>query len=323
MGGSGAVAEVPAAAEGERLDRFVSLVTGCSRSEASRAVSAGKVLLDGSPVTKASARLARGQIVSLRSDPGPVRERVCADEDVAFGVVHADSSLIVVDKPAGLVVHPAPGHPDRTLCNGLLARFSDVGEVGDPARPGIVHRLDRMTSGLLVVARTPEAHRSLVVQLADHSVDRAYTAVVLGHPEANAGVVDAPIGRSRRNPLRMTVAAGAKDARTHFEVQESFEDPECALLGCRLETGRTHQIRVHMATIGHPVAGDELYGGERPGLGLPRMFLHASSLGFVHPATGGHVRYTSPLPADLAEWLAVLRTARGDPPRSSVAGPPA
>lgn len=323
MNSSGAVAEVPAAADGERLDRFVSLVTGCSRSEASRAVAAGQVLLEGSPATKASARLARGQVVSLLFDPFPEREPVMADEGVAFGVVHADSSLVVVDKPAGLVVHPAPGHPDGTLCNGLLARFADVADAGDPTRPGIVHRLDRMTSGLLVVARTPEAHRSLVAQLADHSVDRVYSAVVLGHPEANAGVVDAPIGRSRRNPLRMTVAAGAKDARTHFEMQESFEDPDCALLECRLETGRTHQIRVHMATIGHPVAGDDLYGGERPGLGLPRMFLHASSLGFVHPATGEHVSYTSSLPPDLAEWLSVLRTARGGPPRSSAEGPPA
>lgn len=323
MDGDDAVAEVPAAADGERLDRFVSLVTGCSRSEASRAVTGGHVLLEGTPVTKVSTRLARGQVVTLLFDPSPEREPVAADEDVVFHVVHADSELLVVDKPAGLVVHPAPGHPDGTLCNGLLARFADVAGAGDPARPGIVHRLDRMTSGLLVVARTPEAHRSLVAQLADHSVERVYSAVVLGHPEANAGVVDAPIGRSRRNPLRMTVATGAKDARTHFEVQETFEEPECALLECRLETGRTHQIRVHMATIGHPVAGDDLYGGTRPSLGVPRMFLHASSLGFVHPATGGYVSYSSPLPADLAEWLAGIRKARGGPPRSSAADPPA
>lgn len=322
MDGGGGVAKVPAAADGERLDRFVSLVTGCSRAEASRAVADGQVLLEGGPVTKASTRLTCGQVVSLLLDPKPEREPVAADDDVSFGVVHADSHVVVVDKPAGLVVHPAPGHPDGTLCNGLLARYADLAGVGDPTRPGIVHRLDRMTSGLLVVARTPEAHRSLVAQLADHSVDRRYCAVVLGHPEANAGVVDAPIGRSRRNPLRMTVAAGAKDARTHFEVRESFEDPDCALLECRLETGRTHQIRVHMATVGHPVAGDDMYGGERPGLGLPRMFLHASSLGFVHPATGGHVNYVSSLPADLADWLSALRTAREGPPRSSAADPP-
>lgn len=321
MDGGGAVAEVPAAADGERLDRFVALVTGCSRSEVSRAVAAGEVWVGGSPVTKASTKLVAGQVVSLHFDPLPESEPVTADEDVVFGVVHADSSLIVVDKPAGLVVHPAPGHRGGTLCNGLLARFADVAGVGDPARPGIVHRLDRMTSGLLVVARTSEAHGSLVAQLADHSVDRGYTAVVLGHPGANTGVVDAPIGRSRRNPMRMTVAVGAKDARTHFEVEESFDDPDCALLGCRLETGRTHQIRVHMASIGHPVAGDDLYGGDRSGVGVPRMFLHASSLGFVHPATGEHVEYASPLPPDLAEWLEIRR-AKGGRPRSSSAGPP-
>lgn len=323
MDRSGGVAEVPAAADGERLDRFVALATGCSRSEASRAVAAGQVWIEGEAVTKASTKVVQGQVVSLHFDPFPEAEPLSTDDDVDFGVVYVDSSVIVVDKPAGLVVHPAPGHPDGTLCNGLLARFADVAEVGDPARPGIVHRLDRMTSGLLVVARTPEAHSSLVAQLSDHSVDRVYTAVVLGHPETSTGVVDAPIGRSRRNPLRMTVAVGAKDARTHFEVQESFDDPACTLLRCRLETGRTHQIRVHMATIGHPVAGDDLYGGERPGLGLPRMFLHASSLGFVHPETGERVSYTSPLPPDLAEWLAALRRARVGPLRSSDADPPA
>ncbi|MCZ7630462.1 MAG: RluA family pseudouridine synthase [Microthrixaceae bacterium] len=211
MDGGGAVAEVPAAADGERLDRFVALVTGCSRSEVSRR-RRGRGVGRGSPVTKASTKLVAGQVVSLHFDPLPESEPVTADEDVVFGVVHADSSLIVVDKPAGLVVHPAPGHRGGTLCNGLLARFADVAGVGDPARPGIVHRLDRMTSGLLVVARTSEAHGSLVAQLADHSVDRGYTAVVLGHPGANTGVVDAPIGRSRRNPMRMTVAVGAKDA---------------------------------------------------------------------------------------------------------------
>ncbi len=143
------------------------------------------------------------------------------------------------------------------LCNGLLDRFPDVEGVGDPTRPGIVHRLDRMTSGLLVVARTDQAYRSLTEQLAEHRVERVYLCVIVGHPAAKAGVVDAPIGRSRRNPLRMTVATGAKPARTHFEVLERFEDPECALLRCRLETGRTHQIRVHMSSIGHPVLGDD------------------------------------------------------------------
>lgn len=288
----------------------MALVTGCSRADATRVISSGEVLVDGAAVTKGSTRLSEGQVVSFPSEVRSAPTPVAADDTVRFEVIYADPSVIVVDKPPGLVVHPAPGHPDGTLCNGLLSRFGELAGVGDPDRPGIVHRLDRMTSGLLVVARTAEAHRSLVAQLSDHSVQREYTAVVLGQPEARAGVVDAPIGRSRRNPLRMTVAAGAKAARTHFEVVEVFEEPRCALVVCRLETGRTHQIRVHMASIGHPVAGDDLYGGVREGSGPPRMFLHASSLGFVHPASGDHVGFTSPLPPDLARWLEGLRQCR-------------
>lgn len=267
------------------------------------AVDESQVLIDGGVQTKASTKLSAGQVVTMLSDPIVQAPAVLGDSTVVFGVVQEDPSVIVVDKPAGLVVHPAPGHPDRTLCNGLLARFPEVANVGDRARPGIVHRLDRMTSGLLVVARTDQAYRSLSEQLAEHRVERTYTCVVVGHPAARAGVVDAPIGRSRRNPLRMTVATGAKPARTHFEVVELFEDPKYALMRCRLETGRTHQIRVHMSSIGHPVLGDEFYGGERPGNGLERMFLHASELGFEHPVSGEWTDVSSPLPDDLGNWL--------------------
>ncbi len=301
-------AVVPPATDGERLDRFLALVTGCSRSDASAMVRVGSVTVDETVVTKAGTKLAAGQVVSFPAPGEPSANEVEPDETVRFDVVHADPAVVVVDKPAGLVVHPAPGHPDGTLCNGLLARYPEIAEVGEPSRPGIVHRLDRATSGLLVVARTPEAHADLVAQLAAHRVERVYTAVVVGRPESDHGVVDAPIGRSRRNPLRMTVAIGAKPARTHFEVRERFADPDCTLVRCRLETGRTHQIRVHMASVGHPVVGDDLYGAHRSALDAPRMFLHACVLGFTHPSSGEQQRFESGLPDDLAGWLAKRRS---------------
>lgn len=304
---SSEVARVPAAAAGERLDRFVALLTGSSRSRISGAVERGEVLVDGEVAHRGSERLREGQLVELTFHPDPTTPVPEPQPGIEFGVVHEDPSVIVVDKPSGLVVHPGPGHAGGTLCNGLLGRFPDLAEVGDPRRPGIVHRLDKMTSGLLVVARSASAYDHLVEQLAHHRVERTYSAVVLGHPEARHGVVDAPIGRSRRNPLRMTVAAGAKDSRTHFEVLEDFEEPPCALMRCRLETGRTHQIRVHMASIGHPVAGDDLYGGVRNGVGVSRIFLHAEGLGFVHPDSGEEVHFSSTLPTELADWLAMLR----------------
>jgi 23S rRNA pseudouridine1911/1915/1917 synthase len=204
-------------------------------------------------------------------------------------------------------VHPAPGHEQGTLVNGLLARFPEIAGVGDPLRPGIVHRLDRQTSGLLVVARSDRAHEALVAQMADHSAQRTYWALVLGHPQHDQGVIDAPIGRSHRDPLRMTVAMDGRWARTHYRVEERFTVPvEAALLTCELETGRTHQIRVHLASIGHPVAGDETYGGSRPGLPGPRPFLHARRLSFRHPATDEALAFESPLPDDLRERLDAL-----------------
>ena len=220
----------------------------------------------------------------------------------------------MVDKPAGLVVHPGAGHRDGTLVNGLLARYPDLGhvagEVGsDETRPGIVHRLDRGTSGLLVVARTSGAYRSLVDQLADRRVSRGYRALVLGTMDAEAGVVDAPIGRSVSSPTRMAVSRKGKEARTHYQVERRFGHPAAAtLLGVALETGRTHQIRVHLAAIGHPVAGDDVYGRGRSlaGSALTRPFLHAASLAFEHPSTGQRVAFESPLPEDLSLQLAAL-----------------
>jgi 23S rRNA pseudouridine1911/1915/1917 synthase len=215
--------------------------------------------------------------------------------------------VLVVAKPAGLVVHPGAGHPDGTLVNGLLAHYPEIADVGDPARPGIVHRLDRDTSGLLVVARTEAAYDGLVAMLAAHDVERRYDALVWGVPDAPRGVIDAPIGRSVRRPTRMSVREGGRVARTAYEVVESFREPEVTRLECRLETGRTHQIRVHLQAIGHPVVGDPAYGGQRRAVDLGRPFLHAGGLAFRHPVTGTPVSVEEPLAPELAALLDQLR----------------
>ena len=299
---------VPAALAGERLDRVVAFVADVSRSVAAVVIAAGGVRVDGAPATSGKVRLTEGQLVSI--DPGtiPVEELPSADPAVTFGVVHEDDAVIVVDKPAALVVHPGAGNRDGTLVHGLLARYPDlVGVGGDPIRPGIVHRLDAGSSGLLVVARTDEAAAALIAQFATHSATRRYEALVWGHPDAPHGVIDAPIGRDRRDPLRMAVVADGRPSRTEYTVQRCFRAPaEVALLSCRLETGRTHQIRVHLASIGHPLVGDTTYGGRRPVLGLTRPFLHAAELAFDHPLTGERVTFHSELPDDLAAMLAGL-----------------
>ncbi len=296
---------VGSALDGLRLDRAVALVADVSRSAAARLVAEGGVRLDGAVITSGARRVAAGEAlavdIQLRGDPVPQ-----PDAEVDFTPVYEDPHVIVVDKPAGLVVHPGAGHDRGTLVNGLLARYPEIAEVGDPYRPGIVHRLDRGTSGLLVVARTDRAHRSLVEQMRCHDPERLYSALVRGHPQASAGVVDAPVGRSSRNPMRMTVTDRGRPARTHYEVEQRYLEPaQACLLTCRLETGRTHQIRVHLQAIGHHVVGDPTYGAGRGGdtLGLSRPFLHARSLSFSHPVGGQTVRAESPLPPDLADLL--------------------
>jgi 23S rRNA pseudouridine1911/1915/1917 synthase len=220
--------------------------------------------------------------------------------------------LAVVNKPAGMLVHAGAGTGDDprnrgTLVNALLYRFGALSEVGGDLRPGIVHRLDKDTSGLLVIARTPQAYDALVAQLADRSMGRTYLALALGHVVADEGTIDAPIGRSARQPTRMTVSTTGKAARSHYRVLRRFDRPvPTTLLEVVLETGRTHQIRVHLAAIGHPVAGDTRYGGRARELGLERPFLHAERLRFTHPSHGGVVELASGLPADLAGVLAQL-----------------
>jgi 23S rRNA pseudouridine1911/1915/1917 synthase len=289
---------IPGTLAGERLDRLVALLTGRSRAAATALVASGAVRIDGTPVTSGKHRVVEGDVVEVDAvDEGPV---VVPDPGIAVVVVHEDPDVVVVDKPAGLVVHPGAGHATGTLVHGLLALYPELEGVGEPDRPGIVHRLDRDTSGLLVVARSERARTRLVRALAERRVGREYLALVHGVPEAAAGLVDAPVGRSGREPTRMAVSARGREARTRYEVQERWPELDVALLRCRLETGRTHQIRVHLAAIGHPVVGDTTYAkGRRSAVSVPRMFLHAARLTFDHPVTGEPMAFESPLPEDL------------------------
>jgi 23S rRNA pseudouridine1911/1915/1917 synthase len=299
---------VPRALDGERVDRAVALLTGWSRSDVQALLQAGDVLVGGQPTGK-SRRLHTGDVVEVLR--APQRPSPVGPEPVPVDVRHADQHVVVVNKPAGLVVHPGAGHPHGTLVQGLLARFPDIAEVGDPARPGIVHRLDRDTSGLLVVARRPPAYEHLVDALARRTVERSYLALVSGIPSARRGVVDAPIGRSTQRRTRMAVRDAGRPARTAFEVVAGWPDADVTLLSCQLETGRTHQIRVHFAAIDHPVAGDPEYGS-RGRHGLERQFLHASRLAFAHPTSGDRLEFTSALPEDL---LSALERARRSSPQ--------
>jgi 23S rRNA pseudouridine1911/1915/1917 synthase len=296
--------EIPPALGGERLDRIVSLLTDISRSDAAALVAAGGASVDGTVTASGKVRVGTGQIVEI--DPGaiPRVELPAADPTIEVVVVHVDDHVIVVDKPAGLVVHPGHGHPDGTLVNALLARYPEVAGVGDPMRPGIVHRLDVGTSGLMVVARSPVAYDTLVAALAARKVNRVYQTLVWGHLESPNGVIDAPIGRDHRDPLRMAVVIDGKPARTRYHTLRRFDSPATAShLECQLESGRTHQIRVHLAAAGHPVVGDGTYGGIRAGIESPRPFLHAARLGFRHPMSGQIMTFESALPGDLVAVL--------------------
>jgi 23S rRNA pseudouridine1911/1915/1917 synthase len=266
------------------------------------------VLVDGDAVAK-SHRLREGAVIELLGAPVETAPPV-ADPSVDVDVRYDDADVIVVAKPADLVVHPGAGHTAGTLVNGLLARYPEVAAVGDPMRPGIVHRLDRDTSGLLVVARSGRAYDALVEQLAAREVARHYVALVWGHPASRRGVIDAPIGRSESRRTRMTIREGGKPARTEYEVRTAFDDPACALLDCRLETGRTHQIRVHLAAIKHPVVGDATYGGARDRIPLGRPFLHAAHLAFEHPASHRALQFDDPLPPELQAVLDELSDAQ-------------
>jgi 23S rRNA pseudouridine1911/1915/1917 synthase len=289
---------VPAALDGDRVDRALAFLTGWPRAAVQELIDAGGVRVDGRVVSK-SHRLHAGAVLEVLHEPALASDAPPGPEPgVEVDVRFADDDVVVVAKPAGLVVHPGAGHASGTMVNGLLARFPEMAAVGDPMRPGIVHRLDRDTSGLLAVARSARAYDSLVAQLGNRSVDRVYVALVWGRPSPR-GLIDAPIGRSGARRTRMAVRSAGKEARTEYVVVEAFEDPVCSRLECRLETGRTHQIRVHLSAIGHPVVGDGTYGGARDQIAVSRPFLHAGTLGFDHPVSGERVRFDEPLPSEL------------------------
>ena len=297
---------VPSALSGERIDRVVAMVTGLPRSDVALLIDNGAVHIGDRLVLKPSTRVAEGDVVDIEL-PDVVLGPAIVAEDVDVPIVYVDDDVIVVDKPADLVVHPGAGNDRGTMAAGLLAAFPELAGVGEEERPGIVHRLDKGTSGLLVVARTSDAYQSLVSQLSSRTVDRRYTALVWGHPEPPTGLVDAPIGRSRKDPTRMAITAEGREARTGYEVRRTFTEPvEVALLECKLETGRTHQIRVHLAAIGHSIVGDPRYRGARAAFKLGRPFLHAHQLAFDHPRTGERVSFDAPLPADLTDALSRL-----------------
>jgi 23S rRNA pseudouridine1911/1915/1917 synthase len=292
---------VPDEAAGTRLDRFLAAPLG-SRARAQSLIDDGRVRVDGEVRPKRHL-VAAGEAIEVDDE---IRESDPIPEDPApFEVAYEDEHLLVVDKPAGVVVHPARGHWAGTLAQALDGRAAG-GE--EPWRAGIVHRLDRDTSGLLVVAKSDAVHRALKALLSQRRLRREYLALVDGHPPARTGTIDAPIGRHRRDRKLMSIDSDdPREARTHFEIEQLL--PAAALLRVALETGRTHQIRVHLAAIGHPVCGDPQYG-TRGRFGLERQFLHATRLAFTHPVTGAEIDVTSPLPPDLA---AALDQARAEP----------
>jgi 23S rRNA pseudouridine1911/1915/1917 synthase len=291
---------------GTRLDAFLAGPLG-SRSRAERLIEAGHVLVGGAPARKRH-KLAEGEVVAVDEAAAAALDAPVDDggEPAPYEVAFEDEHLMVVAKPAGVVVHPARGNRSGTLSQALAGRGAAGGE--DPWRAGLVHRLDRDTSGLLVVAKSEEVHRELKAALQRREITREYLALVEGRPESRSGTIDAPIGRDRRVRTRMSIdTAEPREARTHFEIEQAL--PRTTLLRVRLETGRTHQIRVHLQAIGHPVAGDPEYG--TPGLlGLERQFLHAARLAFTHPVTGVPVDVSSALPGDLARALREAAGAR-------------
>jgi len=294
---------VPSDLDDERLDRVVAVLGEVSRATARSLVDGDEVTVDGEVVDQPRRRLSEGQVVSF---PPAVAVPPLEPEPVEFGVVHEDDHLLVVDKPAGLVVHPGAGHSGGTLAAGILHRHPEVAGVGQEGRWGLVHRLDRDTSGLLAVALSDEAYDDLSRQMAGRRVGREYLALVDGTFSVPTGTVEAPIARDPSRPTRQRVDPAGRPAVTHYEVEATYPESGVTLLRVRLETGRTHQIRVHLSAIDYPLVGDAVY---RPGpdrVASPRVFLHATRLSFAHPASGEPLTFESPLPPDLLTVLTHL-----------------
>ena len=290
-----------------RLDAFLAAqVEGLTRSAAARLIEEGRVLVDGRRPVK-SHRLTGGETVAVEL-PDPEPTEVCP-QDIPLDVVYEDDDVIVVNKPKGLVVHPAPGHPDGTLVNALLHHCgSSLSGIGGVLRPGIVHRIDRDTSGLIIAAKNDFAHQKLAAQLLDHTLARTYECIVAGNLKEGSGTVDAPIGRCPADRKKQAVVPDGRRAVTHWEVVARY--PGFTHVRCRLETGRTHQIRVHMAYLGHPILGDTVYGAKKPVPGLQGQCLHAVGLRFIHPRTGKTVELSCSLPEEFCRQLHRLGTGQ-------------
>ena len=288
----------------QRLDAFLaSSLDGLTRSQAARLIESGEVAVNGRAVSK-SYKLAGGEDVAVTlPEPEPVE---AVPQDIPLDVVYEDADVIVVNKPSGMVVHPAPGHPDGTLVNALLYHCAGtLSGIGGALRPGIVHRIDRDTSGLIIAAKNDAAHQYLSAQLADHTLARTYECIVVGALREDRGTVDAPIARHPTDRKRMAVVAGGREAVTHWEVIARY--PGYTHVRCRLETGRPHQIRVHMAYIGHPILGDTVYGAKKEVPGLTGQCLHAVGLRFLHPRTHEVVELSCPLPDEFTRMLQKIR----------------
>ena len=298
-------------AGGQRLDKALADASGLSRERVKALIVEGAVSIGGQTVTQAAGKAIEGAEFAIAVPPAA--EAAARPQDIPLKVVFEDQHLIVIDKPAGLVVHPAVGNPDGTLVNALLHHCAgQLSGIGGVARPGIVHRIDKDTSGLLVVAKSDAAHEGLAKQFADHSIERVYLALVNGQPNPREGTISAKVGRSDANRKKMAVlpkdSSRGKHAITHYKVVRMMDG--CALVECRLETGRTHQVRVHLASIGHALVGDPVYGRANPRLrtvlktlDFRRQALHAAVLGFVHPVTGDKLRFESDLPQDMKELI--------------------
>ncbi|MDE1901349.1 MAG: RluA family pseudouridine synthase [Alphaproteobacteria bacterium] len=303
---------------GQRLDKALAALAvtydvPLSRARLQALMGAGHITIDGVPVTDASRKTKLGETYRIALPPPEKAEPEA--QAIALNIVFEDKDVIVIDKPPGLVVHPAPGNPDNTLVNALLAHCGNsLSGIGGVARPGIVHRLDKDTSGLMVVAKTDAAHQKLSAQFADRSLSRTYQAVVWGVPVQPSGSIDAPIGRSMKDRKKMAVTAKGREALTHYKVIENYT--VASLVECKLATGRTHQIRVHMAHLKHPVVGDAAYGGRTVRaknadmlVKFPRQALHAVGLQFIHPRSGKIVKFASKLPEDIAALIKKMRAA--------------
>jgi 23S rRNA pseudouridine1911/1915/1917 synthase len=319
---------VVAAADGMRLDAWLAgAIEHLGRNHAKRLIQGGHVAIGGRTIVEPKRPVKPGEAIVV--DVPPAAKAEPEGEAIPLAIVYEDDALIVIDKPAGLVVHPAAGNHTGTLVNALIAHCgATLSGIGGVARPGIVHRLDKDTTGLMVVAKTDRAHRGLAAQFADHGrtgpLERGYLALVWGAPSRPQGTVDAPLGRSTRNREKIEIRrTGGREAITHYRVEEKYgpaERPLAALVECQLETGRTHQIRVHLASLGHPVVGDRAYGSgfatktallPEPARALaaafPRQALHAFLLGFEHPVTGEEMRFEAPLPADMEELVEAFK----------------